>query len=104
MSTHNQSNHQNTPLTDDMNRAIEMAEESRSYFNISHLLDGIVLQDEVEICPGIRLVPFPSSLGKRGKEIPRYVSTWASTVGIDYFSHKTQLIIDPSESHDECKS
>ena len=102
MSTQNQSDCQNTPLTDDeINRAIEEAENARDSFQYIRLLDGIVLQDEVEIFPGIRLVPFPPSLGKRGEKIPRYVSKWASTVGIDYFSYKTQLIIDPSESHDE---
>lgn len=102
MSTQNQSNHQNTPLTDDeINCAIEEAENARDSFQYIRLLDRIVLQDEAEICPGIRLVPFPPSLGKRGEEIPRYVSKWASTAGIEYFFYKTQLIIDPSESHDE---
>ena len=102
MSTQNQSNHQSTPLTDDeINPEIEMAEKSRDSFQYILLLDGIVLQDEVEIFSGIRLVPFPRSLGKRGEKIPRYVSERASIVGIDYFFHKTQLIIDLSESQDE---
>ena len=61
------------------------------------LLNGIVLENEVEVSPGIRLVPFPSSLGKKGKEIPRYVSEWSSTAGgIGCFFNKTQLIIDSS--------
>ena len=99
MITQNQSDCQNTPLTDDeINRAIEEAENARDSFQYIRLLDGIVLRDEVEIFPGIRLVPFPRSLGKRGEKIPRYVSKWASTVGIDYFFHKTQLAIDPSEA------
>ncbi|MDE0017855.1 MAG: HEPN domain-containing protein [Candidatus Poribacteria bacterium] len=86
-------------MTDDeINRAIEEAENARDSFQYIRLLDGIVLQDEVEIYPGIRLVPFPQSLGKRGEKIPRYVSKWASTVGIDYFFHKTRLTIDPSEA------
>lgn len=102
MSTLNQSNYQNTLLTDDeINRAIEMAEKSRKHFQQIALLNGIGLEIEVEVFPGIRLVPLPPSLGKKGTEIPRYVSKWASTVGIDYFFHKTQLIIDSSESHDE---
>ncbi|MDE0397839.1 MAG: HEPN domain-containing protein [Candidatus Poribacteria bacterium] len=99
MNIKKQSDRQNTPLTDDeINRAIEEAENARDSFQYIWLLDGIVLQDEIEIFPGIRLVPFPRSLGKRGEKIPRYVSKWASTVGIDYFFHKTQLTIDPSEA------
>lgn len=100
MSTRNQSNHQNTPLTDDeINRAIEEAENARDSFQYIRLLDGIVLQDEVEVFPGIHLVPVLSSLGKREKEIPRYISEWApKEAGVDYFFDKTQLIIDPSES------
>lgn len=101
MSVQNQSDLKNPPLTDDENRAREEAVNARDSFQYIWLLDGIVLQDEVEIFPGIRLVPFPLSLGKRGEKIPRYVSKWASTVGIDYFFYKTQLIIDPSESQDE---
>ena len=99
MSTQNQSDRQNTPLTDDdISRAIEVAEKSRDSFQHVPLLDGIVLEGEVEFIPGVRLVPFPPSLGKKGKEIPRYVSEWASTVGIDYFFYRTQLITDPSAS------
>ena len=99
MCIQNQSDRQNTPCTgDDINRAIEMAEESRKHFQQIALLNGIVLEAEIEVFPGVRLVPCPASLGKRGKEIPRYISEWASTVGIDYFFHKTQLIIDPSEA------
>lgn len=62
------------------------------------LLNGIVLENEVEIFPGIRLVPFPSTLGKKRKEIPRYVSEFSSAVGINYFFHKTQFIISSSAS------
>lgn len=99
MDTSNQSDHQNTPLTDDeVNRAIQEAEKSSKHFQQIALLNGIVLETEIEIFPGVRLVPFTPSLGKRGEKIPRYVSEWASTIGIDYFFHKTQLIIDPSES------
>ena len=102
MSTQNQPDRQNTPLTDDeIDRLIEEAENARTSFQQILLLDGIVLQDEVEVFPGIRLVPFPPSLGKRGKEIPYYVSERASTEGIAYFFHKTQLIIDPSEAPNE---
>lgn len=97
MSTQNQSNHQNTPLADDeINREIEMAEKSREHFQQIVLLNGIVLETETEVFPGIRLIPFPASLGKKGKEIPRYLSEWVPTVGgIDYFFHKTPLIIEP---------
>ena len=99
MNTQNQSDCQNTPLTDDeITQAIEMAEKSRKHFQQIALLKGIRLETEIEVFPGVRLVPFPASLGKRGKEIPRYISKWASTVGIEYFFHKTQFIIDPSES------
>lgn len=78
MSIQNQSDCQNTPLTDDKyNRVMEETEHMRDSFQHIPLLDGIVLQDEVEIFPGIRLVPVLSSLGKREKEIPRYISEWA---------------------------
>ena len=61
------------------------------------LLDRIVLENEVEVFQGIRLVPFPSTLGKKGKNIPRYVSEWFPAAGgIKYFFYKTQLIIDSS--------
>ena len=96
MNIQNQSDCQNTSCTnDDINRAIEVAEKSRDSFQHILLLDRIVLQAEIEVFPGIRLVPFPPS----GTEIPRYISEWAPAAGgIDYFFHKTQLIIDPSES------
>ena len=98
MSIQNQSDRQNTPLTDeDINRAIAIAEENRKHFQQIILLSKMVLETEIEVFPGIRLVPFPP-LGKRGKEIFHYVSKWASTVGIDYFFDKTQLIIDSSAS------
>ena len=99
MSIQNQSDRQNTPCTDDdINRAIEEAEKSRKHFQQIALLKGIVLEAEIEVFPGVRLVPFPASLGKKGKEIPRYISEWVSTVGIEYFFRKTQFIIDSSES------
>lgn len=99
MITQNQSDCQNTPLTDDeINCAIEMAEKSRKHFQQIALLNGIVFEAKIEVFPGVRLVPFPASLGKKGKEIPRYISEWVSTVGIEYFFRKTQFIIDPSES------
>ena len=99
MSIPNRPDHQNSPCPDDdINRAIKMAEKSREHFQQIALLNEIMLETEIEVFRGVRLVPFPSSLGKIGKEIPRYVSEWASTVGIDYFFHKTQFIIDPSES------
>ena len=93
MSTQNQSNNERglCPI-DEIDNAIEMAEKSREHFQQIALLNGIVLETEVEVFPGIHLVPFPASLGKKGKEIPHYVSKWASTVGIDYFSDKIQLI------------
>lgn len=69
---------------------------TKNIYDTVVLLDGIVLETEVEVFLGIHLTPFPASLGKKGKEIPRYVSEWASTVGIDYFFNKTQLIIDSS--------
>ena len=100
MSIQNQSDRQNTSCTDDdINRAIEAAEKSRDSFQNIALLDGIMIEAEVEVFPGIRLVPFPPSLGKKGKEIPRYVSEWAPIAGgIEYFFDKTQLIIDPSDA------
>lgn len=99
MSRQNQSSSQNTPdSTNDLDSAIRWTEKIRDSFQHIPLLDGIVLESEVEVFPGVHLVPFPPSLGKRGKEIPRYISEWASTVGIDYFFHKTQLIIDSSAS------
>ena len=62
------------------------------------LLNGIVLENDVEFLSGIRLVPFPSTLGKKRKNIPRYVSEWYPAAGgIRYFFNKTQLIIDSSE-------
>ena len=86
MSIQNQSDRPNAPCTDDnISRAIEEVEESPGTFQHVPLLDGIVLETEVEVFPGIRLVPFPPSLGKKGTEIPRYISKWTSTVGIDYF-------------------
>ena len=98
----NQSDIKNASCTDDdINHAIEVAEKSRKHFQQIALLSGIVLETEIEAFPGVRLVPFSSSLRKREEKIYRYVSEWATTVGIDYFFHKTQLIIDPSESHDE---
>ena len=98
MGTQNQSDHQDTSGTvDEIDDPIKMAEETRKHFRQIILLKGIVLETEIEVFPGIRLVPF-WRLGKRGKEIPRYVSEWASVAGIDYFSDKTQLIIDPSKS------
>ena len=61
------------------------------------LLNRIVLENEVEIFSGIRLVPFPPTLGKKGENIPRYVSEWSPAAGgIRYFFYKTQLIIDSS--------
>ena len=102
MSVQNQSDLKNPPLTDNENRVIEEAENARSSFQQILLLDGIVLQDKVEVFPGIHLVPLPRSLGKKGEKIPRYVSERAPAVeGIEYFFHKTQLIIDPSEAHSE---
>ena len=99
MGTQNQSDHQDTSGTvDEIDDLIKMAEESRKHFQGIAVLDGIVLETEIEIFPGVCLVPFPPSLGKRGAEIPRYISDWASTVGIESFFNKTQLIIDPSES------
>ncbi len=100
MITQNQPDCQNILLTDDaINRAIEMAEKSRKRFQQIALINGIVLETEIEVFPGIRLVPFPPSLGKRGKEIPRYISEWAPAAGgIQSFFDKTQLIIDFSES------
>ena len=99
MGTQNQSDHQDTSGTvNEIDDPIKMAEESRKHFQGIAVLDGIVLETEIEIFPGVCLVPFPPSLGKRGAEIPRYISDWASTVGIEYFFFKTQLIIDPSES------
>ena len=100
MSEQNQPDHQNTPCTDDdINRAIEMAEKSRKHFQQIALFNGIVLETEIEVFSGIRLVPFPSSLGKKGTEIPRYILEWAPAAGgIEYFFHKTQLIIDSSKS------
>lgn len=98
MSRQNQSSLQNTSdSTDDINSAIKWVEKIRDSFQYIVLLDGIVLESEVEIFPGGRLVPFPLSLGKRGEKIPRYVSERISTLGIDCFFHKTQLIIDPSK-------
>lgn len=100
MSIPNQVDYQNTLCTDgDINHAIEMAEKSRQHFQQIALLNGIVLETEMEVFPGVRLIPFPASLGKKGKAIPRYLSKWVPTVGgIDYFFYKTPLIIDPSES------
>ena len=99
MSTQNQSDRERASCTvDEIDSAIEMAEKSRKHFQQIALLKGIVLETEIEVFPGVRLVPFPPSLGKKGTEIPRYVSEWASTVGIDYFFHKTQLIIDSSRA------
>ena len=61
------------------------------------LLNGIVLKNEVEVFEGIRLVPFPSTLGKKGENIRRFVSEWSSAVGgIRYFFNKIQLITDSS--------
>ncbi|MXY27345.1 hypothetical protein F4Y59_04165, partial [Candidatus Poribacteria bacterium] len=80
MSIPTQPDRQNRPgIDDDINHAIEMAEKSREHFQQIALLNGIVLETEMEVFPGVRLIPFPPSLGKRGKEIPRYVSKWAST-------------------------
>ncbi len=31
------------------------------------LLGGIVLENEVEVFPGIHLIPFPSTLGEKGE-------------------------------------
>ena len=100
MSTQNQSDCQNAPDTDDeVNRAIEMAEKSRKHFQQIVLLNGIGLETKIEVFPGVRLVPVLSSLGKKGKEIPRYLSEWAPAAGsIEYFFDKTQLIIDSSAS------
>ena len=70
---------------------------NENIYDIVVLLDGIVLENEVEVYSGICLVPFPQSLGKKGKEIPRYISEWAPAAGgIKYFFNKTQLIIDSS--------
>ena len=71
---------------------------TENIYDIVVLLDGIVLENEVEVFSGVHLVPFSPSFGKKGKEIPRYVFEWASTVGIDYFFHKTQFIISSSAS------
>ena len=99
MSTQNQSDHQDTSGTvDEIDDVIKMAEESRKHFQGIAVLDGIVLETKIEIFPGVCLAPFPASLGKKGAEIPRYISDWASTVGTNSFFNKTQLIIDPSES------
>ena len=98
MGTQNQSDHQDTSGTvDEIDDPIKMAEESRKHFQGIAVLDGIVLETEIEVFPGVYLVPLPPSLGKKGAEIPRYVSDWASTVGIESFFHKTQLIIDSCE-------
>lgn len=74
-----------------------MSEINHSSFQTFFLLNGIVLENEVEVFQGIRLVPFPSTLGKKRKNIPRYVSDWfPSAGGIEYFFNKTQFIIDSS--------
>ena len=100
MSTPNQSDcERSSCLIDERDSAIKMAEKSRKHFQQIALLNGIVLETEIEVFPGIHLVPFPSSLGKRGKEIPRYISERAPAAGgIEYFFHKTQLIIDSSQA------
>ena len=65
------------------------------------LLNGIVLENEVEVFQGVRLVPFPSTLGKKRENIPRNVSEWYPAAGsIRYFLNKTQLIIDSSAASD----
>ena len=99
MSTQNQSDCQNTPVPDnESNLAIEDAENAHGSFQNIPLLNGIVLESEVQVFPGVRLVPFPLSL-KKGTEIPRYISEWAPAAGgIEYFFRKTQFIIDLSES------
>ena len=59
------------------------------------LLDGISLKREIEVFPGIRLVPLPSSI----EDFPHYLSDYVySTRDINRFFHKTQLIIDCSVS------
>ena len=89
MGTQNQSDHQDTSGTvNEIDDPIKMAEESRKHFQGIAVLDGIVLETEIEIFPRVCLVPFPPSLGKRGAEIPRYISDWASTVGMEYFFSK----------------
>ena len=101
MGTQKQSDHQDTSGTvDEIDDAIKMAEKSRKHFQSIAVLDGIVLETAIEVFPGVCLVPFPPSLGKRGAEIPRYISAWASIVGIESFFYKTQLIIDASKSSD----
>ncbi len=72
-----------------------MSEINHSSFQTFFLLNGIVLANEVEVFQGVRLVPFPLTLGKKDKEIPQYVSEFSS-VGINYFFNKTQFIIDSS--------
>ena len=99
MRIQNQSDHQNTPGPDsESNLVIEEDENAHDSFQNIPLLDGIVMESEVEVFPGVRLVPLPPSL-KKGTEIPRYISEWASAAGsIGYFFRKTQFIIDFSES------
>ena len=70
-----------------------MTQHSRNSLSVA-LLDGIVLQTEVEVFPGVRLVPFPPL--KRGQEIPLYAAEWISVTGGLYFLRKTQLLIDCS--------
>lgn len=70
-----------------------MTQQSRNSLSVA-LLHGIVLQTEVEVFPGVRLVPFPPL--KRGQEIPLYAAEWISVTGGLYFQRKTQLLIDCS--------
>lgn len=70
MNTQNQSDRERVSgMGNDINRVMEMAEKSRKYLQQIALLSGIILEAEIEVFPGMRLVPFPPSLGK--KEIPQ---------------------------------
>ncbi len=100
MNKKNQSNYQSSSCaSEDNDSVIEEVESSRRSFEHIVLLDGIILKDEVEVLPGVRLVPCLPSLGRQEKEIPRYVSEWAPLVGgIGCFFDKTRVITDSSMS------
>ena len=69
MNTQNQSDREKVSgADDDINRAMEIAEDSRKHFQQIALLKGIMLDAEAEVFPEIRLVPFPPSLGKKGQK------------------------------------
>ena len=76
-------------------------EETSSSFQVMALLEGINLEEEIEVFGGIRLIPLPRSTSK----LPRHLIDLSSSFSLpkDFCCSKTLLVIDCSISPIYCK-